>query len=100
LASQFFINLVDNSSMLDPSPINGAGYAVFGNVSSGTGNVTSIVAAVNRAFVLEGRHQPCARMLIHIRGVPKAYVIREPHPVSDREVAGVVDLGAIEAVFR
>lgn len=32
--SQFFINLVDNSS-LDPSPRSGAGYAVFGCVTEG-----------------------------------------------------------------
>jgi cyclophilin family peptidyl-prolyl cis-trans isomerase len=43
--SQFFINLVDNSSVLDPSPINGAGYAVFGSVSAGTATVTSVVGA-------------------------------------------------------
>jgi cyclophilin family peptidyl-prolyl cis-trans isomerase len=32
--SQFFINLVDNA-FLDPSPRNGAGYAVFGCVTEG-----------------------------------------------------------------
>jgi cyclophilin family peptidyl-prolyl cis-trans isomerase len=43
--SQFFINLADNSASLDPSPLNGAGYAVFGTVSSGTATVTSITTA-------------------------------------------------------
>ena len=32
--SQFFINLVDNA-FLDPSPRNGAGYAVFGCITDG-----------------------------------------------------------------
>ena len=43
--SQFFINLADNSASLDPSVLNGAGYAVFGTVSSGTATVTSITTA-------------------------------------------------------
>ena len=43
--SQFFINLADNSGTLDPSPLYGAGYAVFGSVSGSIGTVTSIVAA-------------------------------------------------------
>ena len=43
--SQFFINLADNSASLDPSPLNGAGYAVFGTVSGGTDTVTSIAMA-------------------------------------------------------
>jgi cyclophilin family peptidyl-prolyl cis-trans isomerase len=48
--SQFFINLVDNSAQLDPhAPTapgdDGLGYAVFGNVSAGTGLVTAITAA-------------------------------------------------------
>ena len=43
--SQFFINLADNSASLDPSPLNGAGYAVFGTVSSGTDTVTRITTA-------------------------------------------------------
>lgn len=40
--SQFFINLADNS-FLDPGI--GAGYAVFGSVTGGTGNVTGIASA-------------------------------------------------------
>lgn len=43
--SQFFINLADNSASLDPSPLNGAGYAVFGTVSGGTETVTRITTA-------------------------------------------------------
>ena len=41
--SQFFINLVDNSASLDPGL--SAGYAVFGSVSSGMGNVAGIAGA-------------------------------------------------------
>jgi len=47
--SQFFINLVDNA-FLDPSPRNGAGYAVFGCVTEGM----SVVDAM--AKVKTGRH--------------------------------------------
>ena len=43
--SQFFINLADNSASLDPGPLNGAGYAIFGTVSSGTATLTSITTA-------------------------------------------------------
>ncbi len=51
--SQFFINLADNSSALDPKPdpslcllnIDNAGFAVFGTVSGGTATVTSITTA-------------------------------------------------------
>lgn len=53
--SQFFINLVDNSGTLDPSPLpsacfanpplDTAGYAVFGSVTAGTAAVTGIVGA-------------------------------------------------------
>lgn len=42
--SQFFINVVDNSSRLDPQGAN-AGYAVFGTLSSGTSVVSSILGA-------------------------------------------------------
>ena len=43
--SQFFINLVDNSSFLDATSA-GTGYAVFGNVTGATtATVTSIVNA-------------------------------------------------------
>ena len=43
--SQFFVNLVDNSTMLDPGPLTGAGYAVFGSVTLGTSAVTAVVNA-------------------------------------------------------
>jgi peptidyl-prolyl cis-trans isomerase A (cyclophilin A) len=42
--SQFFINLVDNSGILDANPTR-LGYAVFGTVSAGTATVSSIVLA-------------------------------------------------------
>jgi peptidyl-prolyl cis-trans isomerase A (cyclophilin A) len=42
--SQFYINLVDNSGILDASPTR-AGFAVFGSVSAGTDTVAGIVAA-------------------------------------------------------
>ena len=42
--SQFFVNLVNNSGTLDPSPVT-AGYAVFGAITAGTSVVTAIVAA-------------------------------------------------------
>ena len=41
---QFFINLVDNQSFLDPVGTS-AGYAVFGNVSAGTNVATTIATA-------------------------------------------------------
>lgn len=49
--SQFFINLVDNA-FLDPSPRNGAGYAVFGCVTEGM----SVIDAM--AKVKTGRRGP------------------------------------------
>ena len=42
--SQFFINLVDNSAILDASPTQ-AGYAVFGIVAEGTDTATNTAAA-------------------------------------------------------
>ena len=42
--SQFFINLVNNSAILDPNTTT-AGYAVFGAVTSGINVVSAIVAA-------------------------------------------------------
>ena len=65
--SQFYINLVDNSGSLDPSPINGAGYAVFGSVASGTATVTAIVGAPCTAiafFLPTGECTPTPNMLI------------------------------------
>ena len=44
--SQFFINLVDNASLLDAIPgTPGTGYAVFGEVSAGTSVVNAMAAA-------------------------------------------------------
>jgi peptidyl-prolyl cis-trans isomerase A (cyclophilin A) len=43
--SEFFINLVDNRASLDPSAPDRAGYAVFGNVVSGSEAATAIVTA-------------------------------------------------------
>jgi peptidyl-prolyl cis-trans isomerase B (cyclophilin B) len=44
--SQFFINLVDNSGLLDATPgTPGTGYAVFGDVSAGTSIVDAMAAA-------------------------------------------------------
>ena len=48
--SQFFINLADNSAVLDANAPVTDGYAVFGSVSAGTGLVTQIVAAPCTAF--------------------------------------------------
>jgi peptidyl-prolyl cis-trans isomerase A (cyclophilin A) len=42
--SQFFINLADNSSILDPKA-GSSGYAVFGSVSAGTNVVAAIAGA-------------------------------------------------------
>ena len=42
--SQFFINLVNNANLLDPSATS-AGYAVFGSVTAGTAVVASMAAA-------------------------------------------------------
>ena len=50
--SQFFINLVDNRGALDPGA--GAGYAVFGNVTTGTDVVTAITAAPCAPLTLTG----------------------------------------------
>ena len=33
--TQFFLNFVDNSGSLDPNPMNGGGYAVFGKITKG-----------------------------------------------------------------
>ena len=49
--SQFFINLADNSATLDPSPVYGAGYAVFGSVSPGA-TVDAVAAAPCTAIPL------------------------------------------------
>ncbi len=43
--SQFFINLANNSAVLDPSAVNGAGYAVFGSVTGPTLAVSAIATA-------------------------------------------------------
>ena len=43
--SQFFINLADNSGSLDPSPVFGPGYAVFGSVARGTATIDAMIAA-------------------------------------------------------
>jgi peptidyl-prolyl cis-trans isomerase A (cyclophilin A) len=51
--SQFFINLVDNSGILDASPFR-AGYAVFGIVSAGTDTVTSTAAAPCTSTLVSG----------------------------------------------
>lgn len=45
VTSQFFIDLVDNSASLDPSTVNGDGYAVFGNVAVSSATVIAIAAA-------------------------------------------------------
>lgn len=47
--SQFFINLVNNSSSLDPSSTT-AGYAVFGAVGSGTAVVSSMITSCSTAI--------------------------------------------------
>ena len=43
--SQFFINLADNSAALDPGPLTGAGFAVFGSVTLGVSAVNAIATA-------------------------------------------------------
>jgi len=63
--SQFFINLVDNSGSLDPGL--SAGYAVFGSVTSGTGNVSGIAAAPCTAiplFLPSGECTPSPNVLV------------------------------------
>ena len=65
--SQFFIDLEDNSALLDPSPINGPGYAVFGVVSAGTSAVTAIVHSPCVAiplFLPTGECTPIPNMVI------------------------------------
>lgn len=66
--SQFYVNLVDNSGSLDPSPLNGAGFAVFGSVSSGTSVVTSVVSAPCSAipffFLPSGECTPSPNVVI------------------------------------
>lgn len=49
--SQFFVNLVDNSSVLDPSALT-AGYAVFGSITTGASTVTAVTAAPCTAISL------------------------------------------------
>ena len=65
--SQFFINLADNSGRLDPSQINGDGYAVFGSIASGTATVTSVVGAPCTAipfFLPSGECTPIPNVVI------------------------------------
>lgn len=65
--SQFYVNLGDNSGALDPSPVNGAGYAVFGTITSGTATVTGIVGAPCTAiafFLPTGECTPTPNMVI------------------------------------
>jgi len=51
--SQFFINLADNSAILDASPMQ-AGYAVFGIVSAGTDTVSNTAAAPCASTAVSG----------------------------------------------
>ena len=65
--SQFFINLVDNSALLDPSTVNGAGYAVFGSVAASSATVTAIAGAPCTAipfFLPSGECTPSPNVLI------------------------------------
>jgi cyclophilin family peptidyl-prolyl cis-trans isomerase len=65
--SQFFINLVDNSASLDPSAINGAGYAVFGNVAASSATVAAIAGApctAIRFFLPTGECTPIPNVVI------------------------------------
>lgn len=65
--SQFFINLVDNSAVLDPSPINGDGFAVFGNVSSSIDTLNRIVGAPCTAipfFLPSGECTPTPNIVV------------------------------------
>jgi cyclophilin family peptidyl-prolyl cis-trans isomerase len=65
--SQFFINLVDNSAVLDPSPINGDGFAVFGNVSSSIDTLNGIVGAPCTAipfFLPSGECTPTPNIVV------------------------------------
>ncbi len=63
--SQFFINLADNSGLLDAGV--SAGYAVFGTVTSGTADVGAIVGAPCTAlplFLPSGECTPTPNMVI------------------------------------
>jgi cyclophilin family peptidyl-prolyl cis-trans isomerase len=51
--SQFFFNLANNSSVLDPSGTN-AGYAVFADVSSSASVIQAIAAAPCTALLVDG----------------------------------------------
>jgi cyclophilin family peptidyl-prolyl cis-trans isomerase len=65
--SQFFINLVDNSASLDPGAVNGAGYAVFGNVAASSAIVSSIAGAPCTAipfFLPSGECTPSPNVVI------------------------------------
>jgi peptidyl-prolyl cis-trans isomerase A (cyclophilin A) len=63
--SQFFINLADNSGVLDPGI--GPGYAVFGAVTSGSADVTAIAGAPCTAiplFLPSGDCTPTPNMVV------------------------------------
>ena len=63
--SQFFINLVDNSAA--PGIVNGAGYAVFGNVAASNATVTAIAGAPCTAipfFLPSGECTPSPNVVI------------------------------------
>lgn len=66
--SQFFINLADNSASLDPSPIVGPGYAVFGAVTGGVSAVTAVATAPCSAlpmfFLPAGECTPLPYMVV------------------------------------
>lgn len=65
--SQFFINLVDNSALLDPSTVNGAGYAVFGSVAASGATVAAIAGAPCTAipfFLPSGECTPWPNVVI------------------------------------
>jgi cyclophilin family peptidyl-prolyl cis-trans isomerase len=66
--SQFFINLADNTAILDPSATS-AGYAVFGSVTAGTDLVTAIAGA------------PCAPMTLPNGAVVTAAPECTPYPL-------------------
>ena len=66
--SQFFVNLADNTAILDPSATS-AGYAVFGNVTAGTDLVTAIASA------------PCAPMTLQSGAVVTAAPECTPNPL-------------------
>ena len=56
--SEFFINVVDNSGKLDPSPRNPWGYAVFGKVVEGMNVVDRIKAVETRPDPNDPRRPP------------------------------------------